>query len=190
MVKTRLAATCGPEEALQIYGHLVDRALTVCRQIDASRLLYYHPEIPHEDGFGPAFDRYRQVEGDLGAKMQAAFDQTLRDHDKAIIMGTDCPYITEEIIHKGFDLLDEADVVLGPALDGGYYLLGLRQRLPTLFQDMVWSTPSVYAETCARAEAARRTVADLPALSDIDLEVDWDRYLQWRRQQGLPQPFE
>lgn len=134
-----------------------------------SRYLFYHEKIESEDGWSASdFDKHVQAEGDLGKRMAHAFSVTLAEQEKAIIIGSDCPDINPDIIEDAFDRLDLADVVIGPTLDGGYYLLGMKTDQNHLFQEMAWSTDSVFADTKEKMICANLLYSVMPTLSDLD----------------------
>jgi len=177
-VKTRLAQDLGDDKALAIYLELLDITRTVAVAIPAERFLFYSNFIPENDNWPETqFQKHLQSDGDLGARMEAAFQQALKTHQKAVIIGSDCPELSPEIIEQAFTQLEDYDAVFGPANDGGYYLLGLKNVIPTVFREMVWSTESVLSETLARLDAAGKSYALLPELSDVDHAEDWERYL-------------
>ncbi len=177
-VKTRLAQDLGDDKALAIYLELLGITRTVAVAIPAGRFLFYSNFIPQSDDWPDAlFQKHLQSSGDLGARMEAAFQLALETHQKAVIIGSDCPELSPAIIEQAFTQLDHCDAVLGPANDGGYYLLGLKNVIPTVFREMVWSTAFVLAETLARLDAAGKSYALLPELSDVDHVEDWERYL-------------
>jgi len=97
-------------------------------------------------------------------------------YDKVVIIGSDCPGIDTEYLNEAFAALNEHDVVVGPATDGGYTLLGMRTFTPTLFKNIAWSTSEVLPSTLARAAAAGRSVSQLKPLSDVDYLADWLGY--------------
>jgi uncharacterized protein len=181
-VKTRLAASVGAQKALQIYDELCGITQNAAEQTSAKRHLFYSDFVVKTDKWLPVFfEKYVQLQADdLGERMSAAFETvfaTAPPLAKTIIIGTDCPSLSADILAQAFDLLDLHDVVIGPAADGGYYLLGMKTHCPELFADMVWSTNTVCAETVARAKALGLGVHLLPVLSDIDTETD---YLAWK----------
>jgi len=177
-VKTRLAQDLGDDQALAIYLELLDITRSVAMATPAERLLFYSNFIPENDDWPEAhFQKHLQSNGDLGARMEAAFEQALETHQKAVIIGSDCPELSPEIIEQAFIQLENCDAVFGPANDGGYYLLGLKTVIPTVFREMVWSTESVLSETLTRLDAAGNSYALLPELSDVDHAEDWERYL-------------
>jgi len=108
--------------------------------------------------------------------MKTAFAEALSSSDKAIIIGSDCPQLSTEIIEEAFVQLDKVDVVLGPTFDGGYYLLGMKTLHTELFDDMEWSTSEVLSHTIKRVKAKAASYHLLATLSDVDYKVDWDRY--------------
>lgn len=110
-----------------------------------------------------------QGEGDLGDRLRSAVDRAFGEGaGKVLVVGSDCPGMTPADVSRAFGELDRHDVVIGPALDGGYYLLGLRRRLDGLFESIDWSSPRVMAQTLARASVADATVALLPERRDVD----------------------
>jgi uncharacterized protein len=174
-VKTRLAATVGPDEALRIYHILLARTRVAALGVNARRLLFYSDFIDENDNWFPRlFDKHVQTGSDLGIRMQHAFDTAFTSGaKKAIIIGSDCPTLTGDLLHEAFEELDKHDFVLGPASDGGYYLLGMKKTEPALFQDIAWGTDSVQAATLAKIQALGKTCALLPELTDVDTEEDW-----------------
>jgi len=176
-VKTRLAADVGDDKALLIYLELMQHTRKVAQQIDAHRLLYYGSHINEEDDWPmEEFDKYVQPDGDLGKRMQTAFRKALDKAEAAIIIGSDCASLTPGIVNEAFDKLATKDVVLGPALDGGYYLLGMKQTHDFLFRNMIWSTDQVFTETTRRIEKAGLSYDTVATLSDIDYAEDWEKY--------------
>jgi len=178
--KTRIAATLGDEAALKIYKRLLSITRTVVSNVvSTTRLLFYSEEIVEEDLWpNILFQKYLQSNGDLGDRMEKAFETALSISHKALIIGSDCPFITPEIIEAAFDSLDSNDVVLGPTFDGGYYMIGMKTLHPRLFRDMTWSTETVYDTTIQRVSALGLSYATGPRLSDIDYAEDWEAYLQ------------
>ena len=178
-VKTRLAAALGPEGAVAAYRQLVD----VLRQNLAA---WPGVELRHApDNAGaelaewlqPGWSLAPQGDGDLGERLTRTFaEHFARGARRVVVIGADCPEVTREDITAALDALDGGDVVLGPALDGGYWLVGLRAPRPELFEGIDWSTSEVMAQTEAKALAAGLQVARLRTLSDIDTLDDWHRW--------------
>jgi rSAM/selenodomain-associated transferase 1 len=176
-VKTRLAATLGDEVALDIYHKLSARTREVASAIDFPRFLYYSDFIDRTDDWDNALFVKRLQEGeDLGERMLNAFIETLQVSSPAIIIGSDCPLLTPGILHEAFNELKQHPFVLGPALDGGYYLLGMHEPCPELFQAMEWSTDTVAQVTLERITERNQACALLPPLPDVDEAADWERY--------------
>lgn len=176
-VKTRLAQGVGEDRALQIYRALLQKTRDTVLEVDALRLLFYSEAVAEQDDW-PAehFDKRLQQGEDLGARMQHAFEVALSKAERALIVGSDIAQINSGIIERAFQQLEEADYTIGPALDGGYYLLGMKRPSAGLFHDMVWSTDEVCAETQRRIQAAGHRFATVDTLSDIDYAEDWARY--------------
>lgn len=116
-----------------------------------------------------------QTEGDLGDRLDQAFQASWQaGNTRTVIIGCDCPSITPDHLTAAFQALETADVVLGPATDGGYWLIGLRQPQPQLFQNIDWGSDRVLAQTLQAAEASQLQVAQLEYLSDLDRPEDLD----------------
>lgn len=176
-VKTRLAATMGNDMALKIYIELLNYTRKITSAVDANRLLFYSNFIEEEDAWDSAeFQKSKQAGENLGARMQQAFEQAFQTNDKVLIIGSDCATLTSALINQAFQALEEHPFVLGPATDGGYYLLGMNSFQPSVFEGIEWSTASVAQETIKRFEALGKSYQLLPELSDIDLEEDWKKY--------------
>lgn len=140
-------------------------------------MLFYDRDIATNDGWDPKdFVKDYQVQSDLGGRMKKAFQKTLIKYEKAIIIGSDCPKISPEIIEDAFFKLDHADVVIGPTFDGGYYLLGIKRMHRFLFENMTWSTSSVFAETQMRIENNELTYSLVDTLSDLDTIDDLNTF--------------
>ncbi len=174
-VKTRLARTVGDAEALRIYRVLLEKTRQAALGVEVTRWLFYSDYLePGDDWSDNYFQKRVQCPGDLGDRMADAFHQAFASGaSKAVIIGSDCPGLTGVALQEAFDHLDDADFVLGPTPDGGYYLLGMKQPAPALFQGIAWSTAGVCAETLRKMEELRLSCALLPALMDVDTEEDW-----------------
>jgi len=176
-VKTRVAKTAGDEKALAIYKALLQHTRKVVSKVDCNRYLFYSQEINENDNWPSSdFNKLVQSEGDLGTKMMASFRHVLSECDSAIIIGSDCPTLTSRHIEQAINILDKADVVLGPTFDGGYYLLGMNSLHSAIFQNMQWSTERVFSESVKRLNDNGLTFETLETLSDIDYEEDWDKW--------------
>ena len=179
-VKTRLAAEVGPLRALEIYRQLGERVTHALRDGPAHVVIAHEPPraAPAMRAWlGEGVDYEPQSDGDLGTRMaQAMTARILAGAERIVVIGTDCPSVTAETITGAFAELDEADVVFGPALDGGYYLIGAREAHTCLFHDIPWSTAHTLDVSLARARAAGLHVALLPPMRDIDTAADWRAY--------------
>lgn len=175
--KTRLAQGVGEERALRIYQALLGHTRQVAQGVEARRLLFYSSFVDEQDEW-PAtdFDKRLQEGHDLGERMQRAFAEGFRAGSPVVIIGSDCAQLTSELVEEAIAHLQRHDFVIGPAEDGGYYLLGMRTFMPAVFEDIQWSTAGVFAATLQRLHANNWTCQLLPTLSDIDFEEDWEKY--------------
>ena len=176
-VKTRIAQTAGEERALQIYLELLRHTREVALLTTARRLLFYSDFIDENDAWSSSdFQKMVQHGSDLGERMNNAFRLGLvQPDDRSVIIGSDCAALSHEIIATAFAQLENHPFVIGPATDGGYYLLGMRQHTPELFRDIAWSTEAVMPATLQRIKYLGATYYMLPELSDVDFESDWER---------------
>lgn len=176
-VKTRLAKTVGAEKALAVYQALMEHTRKIAEALPVSRRLFYSQFINESDKWSrKKFQKELQIEADLGKKMAMAFHTVFKQNEKVIIIGSDCASLTPEIVQTAFDKLDEFPFVIGPAMDGGYYLLGMNEFTPEVFNDITWSTSTVCSTTIERIESVGKSYFLLPELSDIDYEEDWVKY--------------
>lgn len=178
-VKTRLAATTGKEKALEIYQFLLGKTKAAALEANADRWLWYSQSVVADDEWlAKDFTKKQQPEGDLGERMAAAFREAFEaGAERVVIIGSDCPEVTGQLIDESFDRLKSGvNVVLGPTFDGGYYLLGMDRFYPSLFENINWSTETVLAETCIKAESSGLSVSQLLMLNDIDTEADWTTF--------------
>ena len=162
-VKTRLAADVGEDKALAIYKRLLEHTLQWSEAL--TPVVYWTgigQEPPH------SLVSKEQVSGDLGMRMSNAASEELNTADGVVIIGTDCPELDSALVQQAFVYLHSHEVVIGPASDGGYYLIGMRAHFPMLFEDMPWSTSTVFEETLLRCRQSDLAVAVLPVLSDVD----------------------
>jgi rSAM/selenodomain-associated transferase 1 len=181
-VKTRLAPALGADAAAELYRALVEHVLeaTTPEGSEYERLVFYDPPDAAEAmrAWLPAGRLRRQSAGDLGARLADAFARTFaRGAQRVAIVGSDVPGLTRGVVVAAFDALEQADVVLGPAHDGGYYLVALREPRPELFRHVSWSTPSVLQQTLALATSAGLRVVQLAPQRDLDtlddLRAEW-----------------
>ena len=173
-VKTRLAATIGDEKALAVYIQLLEHTNQISKSVFADKFVFYFNEIEQNDIWSSEiFVKKLQREGDLGEKMGGAFSDLFDEgYGQVVIIGSDCPQLTTQIIEDAFDMLLQNDAVLGPADDGGYYLLGIKKLHAELFSEITWSTDKVLSQTIEVCDRAVLTYGLLPVLTDIDTEAD------------------
>ena len=178
-VKTRLAAAMGADEALAAYRVLVQTVLTSLAPLAPVEVHYTPGNAADEvrSWVPPRWLLRAQGPGDLGARMDLAFTEALAGGaERVALIGSDCPAITVQDIEDAWAALTDHDLVLGPATDGGYWLIALKRAQPALFQGMPWSTSAVLRETLARAVHAGLSVGLLRELADVDTEEDWLRF--------------
>ncbi|MEB2775290.1 TIGR04282 family arsenosugar biosynthesis glycosyltransferase [Algoriphagus sp. D3-2-R+10] len=177
-VKTRLAATIGDQAAFDAYQLLVNYTHKITSQSPVQKIVFFSNHLEEDLSKYPADYRFELQSGEgLGEKMSCAFEQLFKEnYDRLIIIGTDCAEITAELISVAFDKLKESEVVIGPAHDGGYYLLGMRKFIPGLFEGIPWSTDQVAELSMDYLTSNNYSYATLPVLSDVDLQKDWERF--------------
>ena len=178
-VKTRLARDLGDQPALAAYRHLLDHLHRALRNVSRIQLCVTPDDASAEvePWRHPGWTVAPQGPGDLGARLARAIQSHLDGGaPSVVIIGSDCPQVQPSDLEEAHRQLRDHDVVLGPATDGGYWLIGVRRFLPALFESMPWGTDVVLAETLRRAHHAGRTVAILRTLSDIDTAEDWARW--------------
>ena len=169
-VKTRLAATIGDDNALEVYLKLIEYTLNLAKSLKVEVNLFFSDQIISEYPFSK---KHIQEGSDLGDKIKNAFKKCFDEGgSNVVIIGTDCAELTKEIIEESFEKLNNHSVVIGPALDGGYYLLGMNQFYPEIFNQIEWSTSKVFDLTLAKIKNADISFDTLTTLRDIDTEED------------------
>lgn len=174
-VKTRLARRTGKDKAVQIYRILLQYTRNITLETDVDRQIWYdrfEPDAPifSRDHFLP---RIQYGKG-LGERMKFAFQQAFKEgYQRAVIIGTDCAELTSKTISEAFDMLQDREVVLGPAEDGGYYLLGMKAFYPILFENISWGTNRVFAQTTRHLKEKGIDYGRLEQLRDVDHWSDW-----------------
>lgn len=188
-VKQRLAASLGQAAALRAHEELLLGTLDRCLGSPRYRSELWLTSLEPSAAVGrlrrPGLSLKLQQGVDLGARMQHTLEEGLVNGARRVLIGSDCPDIDEDYVSRAFAALDEFPVVLGPAEDGGYGLVGLSRPAPQLFSDMIWGDHLVLQRTLHRAEQAGLQVALLPEIYDVDLPEDWQRY---RRTSSAPPP--
>ncbi|HEX8041577.1 MAG TPA: TIGR04282 family arsenosugar biosynthesis glycosyltransferase [Chryseosolibacter sp.] len=173
-VKTRLAATLGQDKARQIYVRLAQHTRDVAEKTDVDKIVFYSDFVDTPDMWPDAtYQKAVQHGHDLGARMKNAFKESFaRGYTSVCIIGTDCFELSQEVIDEAFESLHHSDAVVGPAKDGGYYLLGMNQMLPALFDNKRWSTNTVLNETIRDLGLLGLHYTLLRTLADVDTEED------------------
>lgn len=177
-VKTRLAASIGDERALEIYDWLTDYTHRISKEVQVDKFIFYSDFIPEfTDQLPEEFNLEVQSGDSLGERMKNAFNQLgSRGYTSIVIIGTDCPDLQTSDLNTAFLTLSQADLVIGPAQDGGYYLLGMSRFFPELFDEMPWSTHKVLELTLNKADSLNLDYEFLNILSDIDTIKDWEAF--------------
>lgn len=173
-VKTRLAQSFGTTKAARIYEVFVAATIARLTSIEARRVLAYSPGDPatrqhfsaaEKEGWGLT----AQVSGDLGQRMATFFEEQLRHGaERVVLVGTDSPNLPLVEVQEAFEHLRTTDVVIGPSRDGGYYLIGVAERVPPIFEDMPWSGPELLKATTSRLQAAGIAFETLDPWYDVD----------------------
>ena len=178
-VKTRLIPALGAAEAaavqLAMARHVLGWATAAASRIGAELEVRFTggDRAAVEQLIGGEPRLVEQGEGDLGARLRRAFEEAFADGTRRVlVIGADCPDADADVIERAFAALDEGEAVVGPAADGGYYLLGLRRVIEGLFEGIRWSTEEVLGATVSRLEAAGARHRLLPELRDVDRPED------------------
>ena len=182
-VKTRLAQTAGAEKACAIYREMVGTVLDRLRPIRDAQLCFAPDEAGPEIApwLREDWTARPQGGGDLGARLQRAFESAFASGaERVVIVGSDCPAVKAADIRTAWKELKSHDLVVGPAVDGGYWLIGLRAPQPELFREIAWSSEQVLGQTLQRARTLGLRIQLLRILTDIDTEEDWNAHVRER----------
>ena len=171
-VKTRLAKTIGEASALAIYIKLLEHTESVLRNIDSDKAVYYSVKIRENDLWDSnTYQKHQQFGDDLGIRMQNAFKAGFdAGYSKIVIVGSDLHDLQPKHITQAFDALDTNDVTIGPAEDGGYYLLGMKTLYKDVFENKNWGTETVFDDTIKNLK--NESVFLLEQLNDVDTYED------------------
>ncbi len=168
-VKTRLGAVIGEKKAVEVYRYLLKHTHSILSNYPVDIFVYFQGKA--DPDFLPS-EKYRagiQKERDLGEKMQNAFSEVLgKGYQKVVIIGSDCLELNGDILDETFAALDFHDMVIGPAKDGGYYLMGMKDLYSSLFEEIPWSSPQVYSKTMQEVKKLKLNAHRLPKLADVD----------------------
>ena len=170
--KTRLAAKIGDHAALEVYKILLEHTVDITKDLPCAKQVYYSEQIIDIDVWDSGlFEKKLQHGADLGQRMQDAFQKGFKEgYTNIVLIGSDMYDLSKDDILQAFDKLQENDAVLGPALDGGYYLLGLKQLMPAVFENKNWGTASVFESTMKDLQGLK--VGLLAEKNDIDRYED------------------
>ncbi len=180
--KTRLAASIGDEAAAGVYMRLLCEYLLALTSADFEHIsielsVAEADDVPFFTGAFPELAVRPQVEGDLGTRMETSFRQAFESGaETAVLTGTDIPGLNRRTVEEAFCKLEEVPVVIGPAEDGGYYLIGMRAPGAPLFYGVAWSSERVLAQTEALASNCGLEIGYLPRRWDVDTEADFERW--------------
>ena len=175
-VKSRLAKDIGEASALEVYKLLLEHTKNVLLQLDCDKAVYYSVKIRENDIWdSEIFSKHQQSGNDLGERMQNAFKNGFeKGYKNIIIVGSDLYDLDAEIINTAFKKLESHDNVIGPAVDVGYYLLGMKTLHPSVFKINNWGTQTVYKQTISKLNTNSMYVLD--TLNDIDYVEDLEPY--------------
>jgi len=176
-VKTRLAADIGNKHAVEIYIRITENLINNLSTVSYDITICFDPAEKADEiksWINQSDFNYEPQKGDnLGLRMLNAFDVSFMEgYNKTVIIGTDCPDLTNDFLLHSFGTLDNSDLVLGPSTDGGYYLIGLNEPKNTLFKDINWSTDKVLRQTIKKAAALNLNYKLLDFKTDIDTAID------------------
>lgn len=192
-VKTRLIAELGAEGAAQLHLQLVRHSLSTAIHAGLCQVQLWCAPHKYNSFFNDChrafhIDLFDQEGRDLGERMKRAFEQALKESPYVVLIGTDCPVLDKAYLHQALEALQKgADVVLGPAEDGGYVLIGLRRYSEVLFEGIQWGSDSVFAETEARIRKLKWKYVRLQQRWDVDRPADISRLMSllfWQRESG------
>ncbi|MCW6038584.1 TIGR04282 family arsenosugar biosynthesis glycosyltransferase [Spirulina subsalsa FACHB-351] len=174
--KTRLIPVLGAKGAATVQRQMTEHTLKQARCLSDLALQVYFTggnTTLMREWLGADLRYKPQCQGDLGQRMAEAFRQAFQEGQARILLiGIDCPGVTPLILNQGFTALHDHDLVIGPAQDGGYYLIGLNRLIPELFEGVAWGTDRVFAQTWETAQGLGYAIATLPQLPDIDEPQD------------------
>ncbi len=182
--KTRLIPRLGPEGAAKVYRLIAEEVAGEVRRFprpDLIRVAFVEPPERLEEArgwLGKGFEFEPQARGDLGERLTDAFNWAFgKGAGRVVVIGTDCLDLRGNLLQEAFEALMQNDAVLGPALDGGYYLIGLSRPLPEVFEGIPWSTEKVSRAALERLGRCKATCKLLPPLRDLDTPEDLDALL-------------
>ncbi len=172
--KTRLMPHLSAEECAGFHEACLQDIVRVQRELKKPTNIFYSEELTEKFvSMFPKESRFISQEGDnLGERMSQAFRISLQDYKFTVMVGSDLPHLTVRILQSAFEALEQHDVVLGPALDGGYYLIGLKQFIPDLFTGITWGSSEVFSQTIERVHSLGLSYRLLQTMQDLDTIED------------------
>ena len=180
-VKTRLQPDYSPEQSLRIHKNLMLKTLELTKKLDGYDIeLCCAPDrntlffLDCENNFPISLSN--QQGADLGERMAFSFSVALQTNEKVVVIGTDCPELDKNYLELAFETLEDVDAVIGPAADGGYVLLGLKNFSPELFMDFSWGSDTVLAQTRQVLKDLSWSYKELGIMHDVDRPEDLLRY--------------
>ncbi len=180
-VKTRLASVIGNDEALKVYEQLLSVLKYNLKDQPLPMHIYYSDFKEEDDLWGNNPVEYIIQQGEnLGERMKNAMSAGNNQYDFVILIGSDCPEIHTADIKTCIDLLKKNDVVIGPSVDGGYYLIACKGYFPELFKDISWSTTTVFEETAEKVKQSGLSLGVLPEKRDLDEFTDYQYFKENR----------
>ena len=182
LTKTRLIPLLGARGAAALHAAMVADTLRKVESLPAEIARYVVFARAPIAGLPPHFIVRRQSGRDLGERLEQSFRALLRQHQSAVVIGTDSPLLPPRVLRAAFKELRISDAVLGPSLDGGYYLIGLRRQTPGLLRDVRWSTPYAYEDTLGNFVQHGYSCSVLEPCGDVDLPADVVRLKDTLRQ--------
>ena len=184
-VKTRLIREIGARRALDLHKKMIERLMVDFSLDRPVAEFWISPDKDHMFFEQYAVPRFQQAGVDLGARMSGALRDGLTRHQSVILIGTDLPLINKSYIDRAVSSLRDHEVVLGPAEDGGYGLVGVKAEPPDMFSDINWGTEKVLSETCNRLNRSGLGYGLLPLIWDVDRPNDLPRYEVWLKDYWL-----
>jgi rSAM/selenodomain-associated transferase 1 len=180
-VKTRLAKKVGAETALKIYTFLLERTRDIAAKVASDKAVYYSVKIRENDIWDATiFQKHQQFGEDLGLRMLHAFKNGFKaGYEKVMIIGSDLYDLTAETIENAFIALENNEVVIGPAEDGGYYLLGMNSLEEKVFKNKDWGTETVRKDTLE--DLKDKKVFLLGELNDVDVFEDIEHHPSFQK---------
>jgi len=189
-VKSRLASAIGEDKALDIYRAFIHDITGTLKKGNHPITIAFYPEDSEEavvKWLGRDFEYLTQKGKDLGERMENAFAHSFSRYQRVVLIGSDIPDLTSAVMDEAFSALEKKDAVIGPASDGGYYLIGFRKDsfLPDIFHEIVWGADSVYRETLKIFEKAGHRIHILPEWKDVDTLDDLRSLFMRNRNSGF-----